>query len=229
MSQNELQIFDPVQAEISGFATPSMQLTVGTPDECMTAMDCAKQIKRLEKAVEERRKQLVDPLNARVKMINAYAKKLLEPVLAAEKHLKGQMITWEKKLEAERVAQAKKLELERRAKEAELAAKKAEEDRKTSLSSAFGPSNEVEKIEPSSVEREAFESERALAMAEKANEDNRVKGAQKYWTFEIVDESQIPDGFFSLDPAKIRFEIVSRGIREIPGIKIYQETRLSIR
>ncbi len=49
----------------------------------------------------------------------------------------------------------------------------------------------------------------------------------KYWTFEVVDFSKLPDLWKSVNEVAIR-DTIRTGVREIPGLKIYQEDRLSI-
>jgi len=51
---------------------------------------------------------------------------------------------------------------------------------------------------------------------------------KKVWKFEIIDETKIPREYLEVDEVKIR-SAVKGGIREIEGIKIYQDEQLSIR
>ena len=49
----------------------------------------------------------------------------------------------------------------------------------------------------------------------------------KYWTFEVQDLGKVPDLYKMINSVGVR-SAISEGVREIPGIKIYQEERLSI-
>lgn len=51
--------------------------------------------------------------------------------------------------------------------------------------------------------------------------------AKDVWTFEIIDSSQVPDQYKVVDEVKIRAAIRS-GVREIAGIKIYQDKQISL-
>jgi hypothetical protein len=55
-----------------------------------------------------------------------------------------------------------------------------------------------------------------------------VKGVSKVWTFEITDETLVPRAYLCLDEKKIR-EAVTAGTRDIPGVRIFQDSKLSIR
>lgn len=50
----------------------------------------------------------------------------------------------------------------------------------------------------------------------------KVKGITKRWTYEILDESQIPREFCSPDSKKIN-EAIKGGVREVPGLKIFEQ------
>ncbi len=58
---------------------------------------------------------------------------------------------------------------------------------------------------------------------------NKIGNMQtvKRWTFEIIDFSKVPDDYKSLNNTEVNGAIRS-GIRDIPGLKIYQEESLSI-
>lgn len=48
------------------------------------------------------------------------------------------------------------------------------------------------------------------------------KGVQMKWTYEIVDRNQVPNGYWTIDEAAIKADIAN-GVREIPGVRIYEE------
>jgi len=49
----------------------------------------------------------------------------------------------------------------------------------------------------------------------------------KVWTFGIVDIAQIPDAYKLVNETAVR-QAIREGVREIPGVRIFQEERLSI-
>ena len=48
------------------------------------------------------------------------------------------------------------------------------------------------------------------------------------WTFDIIDESLVPREYMTINTGKIR-DAIKMGVREIPGIKIYQTTQTILR
>ena len=56
----------------------------------------------------------------------------------------------------------------------------------------------------------------------------KPKGVQLKWTFEVVDRNQVPNGYWIIDEGAIKAD-VAKGVREIPGIRIYEETITTFR
>lgn len=51
---------------------------------------------------------------------------------------------------------------------------------------------------------------------------------KKYWTYEVEDLSKVPREYLLLDDKKVK-DAIKQGIRNIKGIRIYEEERLTIR
>jgi septal ring factor EnvC (AmiA/AmiB activator) len=231
--KNDLQIFDILKAEITTLAGPIMQCVVTSETESETAMLTVKQIKKLENAVEKRRKELVDPLNAQVKQINAYVKAMMEPLDIADGHVRQQLIGWEKKLEQERRAAQAKLDAEKRARdEEERKAEAARKQEESLVDSMFGGGDEedtwAEEQRKAEEGRKKFIAQQELDAAQRRIAETRVKGTQKVWTFNLIDAAQVPREFLVVDERKIR-EAVKAGARDIPGVSIFEETKISVR
>ncbi|GAB4021260.1 hypothetical protein [Spirosoma koreense] len=54
------------------------------------------------------------------------------------------------------------------------------------------------------------------------------KGVQMKWSFEIVDPNQVPNGYWIIDEGAIKAD-VANGIREIPGVRIYEQATTTYR
>lgn len=218
-----LEKFDELSAEIKAVSEPLLNVEIKTDADQENAYEAAKQIKKLSKAVETRRKELTKPLKDEAKQIEAYAKKVVEPLNKAEAHLKKELVKRAKKLEEERRAEEERLRKQREAEE-----KEAEEKRKKEVefSNVFGE----EKDEQSTAEKERAEflAQEKAKKEEKAIASRRIKGTQKRWTFQIEDESKIPREFLTPDNPQI-IKAIRNGTREIAGVKIYQETIVSVR
>ncbi len=73
----------------------------------------------------------------------------------------------------------------------------------------------------SHIEKQAERIERDIS-------DNRVSGTSLVWKVEIIDEKLVPREYCDPVMTLLR-DAVKRGVREIPGTRIFQETRLAIR
>lgn len=56
----------------------------------------------------------------------------------------------------------------------------------------------------------------------------KPKGVQLKWTYEIVDPNQVPNGYWIINEGAIKADI-ARGIREIAGVRIYEEAITTFR
>lgn len=52
--------------------------------------------------------------------------------------------------------------------------------------------------------------------------------AKKVWEFEVIDESKVPNEFKIVNEKAIR-AAVKAGVRNIPGVKIYQTETLAVK
>jgi hypothetical protein len=73
-----------------------------------------------------------------------------------------------------------------------------------------------------------FTEQLPLIAKEKEIKANRVSGTRKEWGFEITDPNLIPREYCTPDPRLIR-AAVTIGKREIPGARIFESTKITIR
>lgn len=228
----QLQAFDALKSDITVFVQPALTVKVDDRSSCENALLSAKTIKEFQRRIEDKRTELVRPLNDEVKMINAYAKEIMDPLGKAEAHLKDQLIKWEKQLEMQRQAELARLEEERKKHEAERLAKIAAETEKAlEITDIFGlEENEIQQVSTAvaEIERETFEKKIDFNRKTAAINSEKVSGVKKVWVFEVTMLSKIPKKYFELDEKKIR-EAIASGTREIPGLRIFQETSIAIR
>lgn len=214
---NEISIDIKLQTAVDAAVSKANSMVVDTEETLTLATDIVKFIKEKAKQVEKERKDFVDPLNAHLKTINAKFKTLSEPLEAAEQILKGKMLTFQRKLEAENraIEEAKRKEVEKYALEiAEKARLEGDE------ATANTMENQLEKIMEQPVNIEKV----------RGSVTGAVSSIQKRWTFEIIDIQALAQARPELIEAKsgdIRKQI-SAGIRDIPGIRIYQEESMRI-
>jgi len=168
-----------------------------------TATDFLSIIATNKKSLEEQRKFFVDPLNKQVKAINERFKLYSEPLDRADKIIRGKVLEWRRKKEL------KRQEEEQKARELaeEEAAKLAIAGVKMTV-----PVPAPMVPEPPKMVRTSLGS----------------ASTKKVWTFRIVDESLIPREYLMVDTKKIA-AVVKAGIRQIPGVEIFQEEQLAVR
>lgn len=228
--ENGLIVFDKLKADISVFVEPCTKMAVADKESSTAALDAAKQVKSFIKKVEEARVSMVAPHNERVKQINAYAKQITEPLLNAEKHLKTQLVAFERLLEQERERQRKAAEELRKKAEEEAREQLRRQQEEAETIAMFSDSKEAKKAEivaTATAERTMVDIEKQHKEQEKMIAQTKVSGTRKRWVFEVEDASQIPRGFLTLDEKTVRAAIAD-GVREIPGIRIFEETSIAI-
>lgn len=116
---------------------------------------------------------------------------------------------------AERQAAIKEAEEKRQADEAMAKAAKLEEEGKTDEAlEALDEATEIEETREKAVIPEA----------------PKVEGihTRRNWTYRVIDETKIPRKCLSYDSKKIN-ALIKAGVREIPGLQIYQDVSVSTR
>ena len=155
----------------------------------------------MAKGIEEQRTDLVKPLNDTVKKINANAKKYSAPIDEAIAKIKRGISNYV--LEQDRKAREK--EERDLAKLAEKNAKREAEGKApvlTTLQSVARPEATI-------------------------RTDAGRTTTRKVWKFEIIDDAKVPADYRSADIAKIKVA-VSNGVREIDGVRIYEDAVVSV-
>lgn len=229
--ENQLAQFDQLKADIALYVAPAKAVVVSDKDTQSKAMTSVKDVVGWKKKVEDKRKEMIAPLLERQREINEYAKQLTEPLVEAESHLKKQLIAWDQKLESERQAELKRiaLEAEKKRKEAEEKAKKEREE--AEALEMFGQKDDAVRsnlVAQAESERRSVEIDREVRKEEKAVLENKVSGIRTIWKYEIHEESKIPKEFWMVNEAAIS-KAVKSGIREIPGVRIYEEKTMGVR
>lgn len=148
------------------------------------------------KQIEEKRKSFTAPLNQSLKEINNTFKNITEPIEAAKTALSQRLMSW-------RAAEQRRIEEEQ-----EKARKEEERRRKIQEAHAAKGHQVSETITPV---------ERPMPFA--VQDTTRTR---RMWTYDIVDENRIPREYLMVDKTEI-MKAVSSGVRDIPGVKIYQK------
>jgi len=152
-----------------------------------------------KKKAEAQRKAFTDPLNQSLKAINNFFKNLVAPLDQADTIIRSKVLMY------------RRMEEERARKEAEELQRKMEEEAKKKDTGQVIIPPVVAQTPPTTMTAK-----------------NGSATVRKIWDFEIEDETKIPREYLCVDSVKIR-QAIKEGVREIPGIKIFQKETLSVR
>ena len=210
------------------------RILVATQDDVTAATNLLSIIKASEKALEEQRTFMVKPLNAHVRNINARFKLYSQPLGRATVTLKGKIIHFNKEMQRlrnEEIAKQKKTEAEERARQEAKTRRIQEEAEAEAAAEALSTGKSYE---PPKVDIPQFVSPLRPAPAPTYQVQKTVRAdlgtvtAKKKWTYEIEDEDLIPRDYLMVNEKKIA-AVVRAGVRQIQGVRIYQEDDLQIR
>ena len=189
------------------------------------ASDWLKEIKKAEKALEDRRTSLVKPLNDHIKYINGLFKKPMGILTETEGHIKKAILDWnrreQERIRKEQEAAMRKAEAQR--KRMETLARKAEEQGNAEKAESF--LTKAENVEPNLSGETVFNPSGIYT--------------QKRWKAEVYDlkslVAAVAKGDVSLEaimPDMKYLEGLAKRLRgnvQIPGVRCYEVESLAAR
>lgn len=212
------------------------ELQISSPTEEAQAIDGLAFIQVTLKGLEKSRRSLVDPLNAKVKEVNASFKVMTDPIAAAEQRVKLRITDWRQR-ERERIAKeqariaAENAERERKAREETERLRREEEERVAAEAKAAGL-NEADAKELAAMEAATAPTVAPVIQAAPPPPPTTVRSSlgsvtgRMVWKFRVNDPAKVPLAFKVVDETLIR-RAVAEGAREIPGVEIYQEEQIA--
>jgi hypothetical protein len=196
-----------INEQVSKIEQTALSLDIKDDSSLSMASDALGWIAKTKKALEEKRKFFVQPLNDQVKKINDMFKGYSEPLEKADSILRGKVMGYRQ--EQERI---RREEEERLRKLAEKEQKRLEK---------LAEKNNTVAPPPIPIP--------VMPQQPKTVESNLASvSAKVVWEFEIVDENKIPREFMIPNEKAIR-AAVKAGVRSINGVKIYQTEQLAVR
>lgn len=232
-----------VEKALVPFIAQLTTFTVVDEASKMNAAEFLGEIKKRYKAVDDRRKQRVEPLNAEVKEINNSYKVWLEKLEKVGRLINDGLVRYvdeqdrRARIEAERIR--KEQEAKERAEAERIAALKAEEERLRKEAEAAKTAEEKQRLqwEADNKQDEAVkaenDAEEALAVAEVpvVQEPEKtvrthagVFSVKKVWNWEVEDMNILRKAhpeLFVLDEKAVN-KLMRDGEREIAGIRFFQ-------
>ena len=195
----------------NGYAIQAKELikdiVVNSDDTEAGAIDVAKQIKMFSAKVEAARKDHVSPFNEFVKRINSAFKPIIEDLANCEQQIKDKLLVWIRHKEQLRIEEERKRQVEF---EKQVEEKKFEEG-------VFGSSDKV--VAPPLP---------IIAANGPARGDLGTASTKTIWRWELVDIKKVSIDLLMIND-KLVNEKVRSGIREISGIRIYEDKTIAIR
>lgn len=208
----------PYEDAIAQMLAEADSITITDEASAEKAVEIASRAKKAAKNLEAARKAFVADPNNYVKEVNGLTKYYAEKLAAVERGIGAKHAVYQRAVEAER----RRLEEEAR-KEAERLRKAAEEEARKAAEEA--KANGEEPPAPPQVE---------ITTPAVPKTDNVVRSqagtahVRQDWKFEIKNAAAVPREYLMVDERAIR-EAVKNGVREIPGVRVYQESKTVFR
>ena len=203
-----LSQFDAARDKIKQVAEQCKNIIVTDQGSLDTAKNLAKDASKIEKIIDEKRKEITKPILDEKKRIDDFAKDLTTELNNSLKGLRAQILSFEQEQDRIRRDELRRIEEERIRKEEEL--RKAVEENKEVTSEQV---HELQEIKQQQV----------VMQSEPASSSIR-----KVWDWVLADIKQVPIEYLTVDPVKVK-QAVANGAREIPGISIFQKDQLYLR
>lgn len=190
-----------VKAQTGSVVETAQTIAIDNDADLENASGVLKTIADTKKEVEARRQFFVKPLNDQVKRINELFKGLAAPLLEADTMIRRKVSEY-------------------RAAQAEIARK--EQERLNKLA-AEQQARLDKKAEKKGVEAPKITAPVVAAPPTKVGN----VATRKVWKFEITDAGKVPAEYLVVDETKIRRD-VNAGVREIPGVRIFQDEQIAV-
>ena len=214
--------FAHAKAEIANVADKCSNFIVNSNDSLVLGKNLAKEAKRIENIIEEKRKEITKPLLDEQRAVKAFADNLVFDLNSAVKSLRSQILSYEQEQERIRQAELRRIEEERRKAEAELRAKALELQRQMEEEQKQVSAEEIEQIQAESKAIAEMKIQEQIAQAPSGN------SIRKVWTYEVTDIEDVPYHLLMPNDKAIK-EWIAKGIRVIDGLRIYQTDQLNLR
>lgn len=208
----------PYEDAIAAMQAEADSIVITDEASAEKAVEIASRAKKAGKNLEAARKAFVADPNSYVKEVNGITKYYAEKLAVVEKGIGAKHAVYQRAVEAER----RRLEEEAH-KEAERLRRAAEEEARKAAEEAKAKGEEP----PAPVQVEIT----APAVPKTDNVVRSQAGTahvRQEWKFAIEDASAVPREYLTVDERAIR-EAVKNGVREIPGMRVYQETKTIFR
>lgn len=197
---------DPQTVQLSetgpGLLNKAKAIVISDEKTCTAASEGLVVIKDALTKLEERRKFFVKPLKDHARNIDQFFARLSEPVEQADQILRAKVLAYRDAL-----------------------AKTAEEERSKLVEQAVEAHESGDTVTSAAL---ATQAETIAAPAKRLDAGGLgTVGTSKVWKFEVTNEREVPREYLIVNETAIR-RAVSSGLREIPGVRIFQSEQLKV-
>lgn len=202
-AKRTLRIFD---FQISEMELEAKILEVNSESSAKIATEMTGQVKRIDKAVDDRRKEIIAQPDSFVRKVNGFVKPIRDRLKGLEAILKRKLGDYAYQQELQR------REIERLQREE---AAKLQED--------LNKEAEAKGVEPVQVIPVSVTTRK-----EPTRSDGAVASSVIVWKHEVVDLNAVPREYLMANDLAIKTAIRA-GIRNIEGVRIYEEAEMRVR
>lgn len=188
---------------------------IHSDDEDVMLAESALKIRGMKKAIEERHALLVGPYKEITKALDAKKKSMVDPIDEVLDHIRKERGRWATLKADAAMAEKRRLDKERQ----DALDKK---NREEAAARALGVDDHAPVMD--FVERDqALEREQTQVM-----KAGKTKGYRMVWKHEVMTAAEVPRQYLAVDESAIK-RAVALGVRDIPGVRIYEEPYVAIR
>lgn len=239
-----IKVFEKFVTEIDRMDEQAIAHKVADDKSCELATTYTTQAKPLMQIIEKKRKEKKEPYLKVTQTLDSFCKKLSDRLKGTQKILNDKIRPYLQEKERKRREAERKAQEEARKEQARLEAEaKAEAERKAeeARQKALAEKKSKEEAEAAAKEAAAMVEPAPVVVAEmpeevKVKTETGTADIKKEWTWEIIDFKALPDAAFEARKDETTKALapylnsqVKAGVREIPGVKIFQTTKLNTR
>lgn len=215
-------------AEVSSIMDAATSAPLETAEQYARLSELLARGKAAAKGLDGVRKAAVGPLNDQVKEINGIFRPLSDALGAFEARAKRLILAW-RQLEA---AERRRQQEEARRKQEEAAVREAE-----AMAKAQAAKTAKARERALIAAQAASKAQMAAAVSEPVGPaprgirtDSGSSSTTTYWTFKVMKPELVPREWLLIDKKAIGAAVRRKdGVREIPGVAIYEEESLAVR
>lgn len=238
--------FADYKMEAARIAAEAKALTVQDQESLNIAVMLGGNAKKIAKAIDAQRKEIILDPSEFVKGVNALCKMITDSLDDTERTAKAKIGQYQARVEMERRERERKAREEAEALQRKLQAeaeeanrKAAEEARKRAEEEARARNASEAEIEAAKKRAEEEAAKNAVVaptvaapVVQEAPKITRTEAGsasqRKVWSFEVENPEAVPREYLMVDEKKVR-DAVRMGVRDIAGVKIFEDTKTVFR